>query len=65
MNKQSFPEFTGLELSTRKVDCLKLILEKGGVKNNGNLLQPAGRPFDHKQNLKRTCSSWIPEPYPL
>jgi Mn-dependent DtxR family transcriptional regulator len=31
MNKQSYPEFTGLELSPRKVDYLKFILEKGGV----------------------------------
>jgi Mn-dependent DtxR family transcriptional regulator len=31
MNKQSYPEFTGLELSPRKVVYLKFILEKGGV----------------------------------
>ncbi|MCQ1535963.1 metal-dependent transcriptional regulator [Methanosarcina sp. KYL-1] len=31
MNEQSCPEFTGLELSPRKVDYLKFILEKGGT----------------------------------
>jgi len=31
MNKQSCPGFTGLELSPRKVDYLKFILEKGGI----------------------------------
>ncbi|AKB15768.1 iron (metal) dependent repressor, DtxR family [Methanosarcina thermophila] len=31
MNDQSYPEFTGLELSPRKVDYLKFILEKGGT----------------------------------
>jgi Mn-dependent DtxR family transcriptional regulator len=31
MNEQSYPEFTGLELSPRKVDYLKFILEKGGT----------------------------------
>jgi DtxR family transcriptional regulator, Mn-dependent transcriptional regulator len=31
MNKQSYPEFAGLELSPRKVDYLKFILEKGGI----------------------------------
>jgi DtxR family Mn-dependent transcriptional regulator len=30
MNKQSYPEFTGLELSPRKVVYLKFILEKEG-----------------------------------
>src|SRR5690606_18526891 len=30
-NEQSYPEFTGLELSPRKVDYLKFILEKGGT----------------------------------
>jgi Mn-dependent DtxR family transcriptional regulator len=31
MNEQSYPDFTGLELSPRKVDYLKFILEKGGT----------------------------------
>lgn len=31
MNKQSYPEFTGLELSPRKVDYLKFIFERGGT----------------------------------
>lgn len=31
MNDQNSSEFTGLELSPRKVDYLKLILEKGGI----------------------------------
>jgi Mn-dependent DtxR family transcriptional regulator len=31
MNERSYPEFTGLELSPRKVDYLKFILEKGGT----------------------------------
>ncbi|MDQ1254539.1 MAG: DtxR family transcriptional regulator, Mn-dependent transcriptional regulator [Euryarchaeota archaeon] len=31
MNKQSYPEFTGLEHTPRKVVYLKFILEKGGV----------------------------------
>lgn len=31
MDEQSYPEFTGLELSPRKVDYLKFILEKGGT----------------------------------
>ena len=31
MNEQSYPEFTGLELSPRKVDYLKFILERGGT----------------------------------
>lgn len=31
MNKRIYPEFTGLELSPRKVDYLKFILEKGGT----------------------------------
>jgi DtxR family transcriptional regulator, Mn-dependent transcriptional regulator len=31
MNEQNYPEFTGLELSPRKVDYLKFILEKGGT----------------------------------
>lgn len=31
MNEQNYPEFTGLELSPRKVDYLKFILEKGGI----------------------------------
>lgn len=31
MNGQNYPEFTGLELSPRKVDYLKFILEKRGT----------------------------------
>jgi DtxR family Mn-dependent transcriptional regulator len=31
MNEQIYPEFTGLELSPRKIDYLKFILEKGGT----------------------------------
>jgi DtxR family transcriptional regulator, Mn-dependent transcriptional regulator len=31
MNEQNYPEFTGLELSPRKADYLKLILEKRGT----------------------------------
>lgn len=31
MNDQNYPEFTGLELSPRKVDYLKFILEKGNT----------------------------------
>ncbi len=31
MNKQIYPEFTGLEISPRKVDYLKIILEKRGT----------------------------------
>ena len=31
MNEQSCLEFTGLEISPRKIDYLKFILEKGGT----------------------------------
>ena len=31
MNEQNYPEFTGLELSPRKVDYLKFIFEKRGT----------------------------------